>query len=82
MTNFILGKKQNYDICPKLNIDSWEEEVFEEDGSVKKMKDNFKGKEVINEVFKKKYLGDMITIDGTNHINIKRKNQQSSRQYQ
>ena len=35
------------------------------------MKDVFKGKEAMNDVFEKKYLGDLITKNGTNHNNIK-----------
>ena len=58
-----IGKIQNDDLCPTLTIDSWQEEVYEKDGSVIQLKDTFKGKEAMNEVFKKKYLGDLITKD-------------------
>ena len=66
-----IGKRQNDDACPTLTIDTWEEEVSEEEGSIKRMKDVFKGKEAMNDVFEKKYLGDLITKNGTNHNNIK-----------
>ena len=52
-------------------IDSWEEEVIKEEGVVTKVKDVYKGKEAMNEVNEKKYLGDLIAKNGTNHKNIK-----------
>ena len=66
-----IGKKQNDDICPTLTIDSWDEEVIKEDGGGTKLKDIYKGKEAMNEVIEKKYLGDLIARDGTNFKNIK-----------
>ena len=66
-----IGKKQNDDICPTLTIDSWDEEVIKEDGGGTKVKDIYRGKEAMNEVIEKKYLGDLIAKDGTNCNNIK-----------
>ena len=66
-----IGKKQNDDICPTVTIDSWKEEISEEDGGAKKLEDIFEGKEAMNEVKMKKYLGDIISKDGTNRENIR-----------
>ena len=61
-----VGKKKNTDICPKLTIDSWKEQVEEEDGRGKVKKDIFAGKEIMNDVSDKKYLGDIVAKDGSN----------------
>ena len=66
-----IGKKQNDDICPTLTIDSWKEELYEREDGKKESVDIFKGKEAMNEVTEKKYLGDVINKDGNNQSNIK-----------
>ena len=60
-----------HDICPTLTIDSWKEELSEKEEGKKESVDTFKGKQAMNEVIEKKYLGDVISKDGSNQTNIK-----------
>ena len=66
-----VGKTKNTDICPPITIDSWEEKVAENEDGEKYLYDEFVGKEHMKEVEEKKYLGDILTKDGKNIINIK-----------
>ena len=66
-----IGKRQHEDICTTLTIDSWEEEIYENEAGNKSVKDTFKGREAMNEAHEKKYLGDIISRDGSNKKNIK-----------
>ena len=62
-----------YDICPKLTIDSWKQQIVEKNGEGKVIKGIFAGKEIMKDVDKKKYLGDIVANDGTNALIIKDK---------
>ena len=66
-----IGKRQHDGICTTLTIDSWEKEIYEKEDGNKSVKDTFKGREAMNEVYEKKYLGDLISRDGINKKNIK-----------
>ena len=68
-----IGKTKNKDICPKLTIDSWKQQIVEKNGEGKVIKEIFAGKEIMKDVDKKKYLGDIVANDGTNALNIKNK---------
>ena len=60
----------NEDICPCLTVDTWEEELV----IGKKIKrDKYKGKDVIKKVQEKKFIGDIISRNGTNKANIKQR---------
>ena len=59
------------DICPDIYVDSWKEEVIERVDGVKELKDEYCGKVLMEEVKEKKYLGDIISSDGKNELNIK-----------
>ena len=68
-----IGKIQNKDICSTLTIDFWKQKLVEKDGVGKEFEDTFVGKEPMKEVENKKYLGDIVSKNGTNTLNIKEK---------
>ena len=76
-----IGKKQNNDICPELTVDSWKEELIEKVDVSKHVEEKYNGKSVMKEVEDKKYLGDLISKNGTNKRNLKEKNQQGHGKY-
>ena len=64
-----LGEKNNY--CPDLYIDSWKVETLELEPDIKVEVDELDGDYHIEDSDKEKYLGDLLTSDGTNTKNIK-----------
>ena len=50
-----IGKTQNEEICPTITIDSWGKEVNENKNGEKEIKYVYEGKQVLSEVFEKKY---------------------------
>ena len=62
-----IGKSHSKITCPELTIDGWKEIVVKdiETGEATK-KDIFEGEDVMQTEEKEKYLGDIITNDGTN----------------
>ena len=58
-------------------MDAWKEVVLDKEGGKKEIEDIYIGKEVMDSVQEKKYLGDIISCDGRNAKNIlERKNNQ------
>ena len=66
-----IGKQHKKYICPALTVDSWKEVLVENDNGKKTLRDLYDGKKDMKEVSEKKYLGDIISSDGKNKINIK-----------
>ena len=64
-----LGKNTN--ICAETSVDTWSvEKESEEISSVWELVDREGGKHVIETVTSDKYLGDIISSDGKNSLNI------------
>ena len=62
------------DKCVRMHIgkvDAWREELVIKSDGRKKIEDKFVGREVMENVTEKKYLGDIISSDGRNIKNIK-----------
>ena len=58
-------------------MDAWKEVVLDKEGGKKEIEDIYIGKEVMDSVQEKKYLGDIVSRDGRNAKNIlERKNNQ------
>ena len=67
-----IGKKRvNSDCCVDFEVDSWNDKIVKNVDNVYTLEDSFAGKEKMMEVQEKKYLGDIISSDGTNRKNIK-----------
>ena len=66
-----IGENHNVDICSELSVDSWKEEVVEDGRGKKKLVDKYIGKEVMENVTLKKYLGDIISSDGKKFLTLK-----------
>ena len=64
-----IGRKNNY--CPDLYIDSWKVETLELEPDIEVEVDELDGDYHIEDSDKEKYLGDLLTSDGTNTKNIK-----------
>ena len=67
-----VGKKHNPHICITCKVDLREEAVIKQDGMVH-IEDNYLGEEAMTKVESKKYLGDIISQDMKNTLNIKEK---------
>jgi hypothetical protein len=65
-----IGKNHHKVICTDLEVDCWKEERVEEKDDQKYMMEKYTGKEVMQLVSEKKYLGDIISSDGKNNKNI------------
>ena len=65
-----IGKVINEGICTSLSVDAWDEELV---NGEKIKRDKYRGREVIKKVKEKKYLGDVISSNGTNRANIKQR---------
>ena len=59
-----IGKKRNTSICPMLSVDSWKENLQDDEQGKKILRDIDCEKEYMKEVTEKKYLGDIISHDG------------------
>ena len=66
-----IGKQHNKITCSELSVDSWKEKVTKDKNGFKIIVDHYTGKEVMESVNEKAYLGDIISKDGTNTKNIK-----------
>ena len=51
-----IGNTHNKDICPKLLVDSWKEQLKVNDDGRKEMEDLYDKRKVMKEVTDKKYL--------------------------
>ena len=69
-----IGKREkNEDVCVKFDVDSWEDKVVQNLQGVEKLVDTYTGKKTMKCVTEKKYLGDIISCEGSNKLNIKDK---------
>ena len=66
-----IGKQQNKTVCSDLVVDTWKQELSETIDGIKVLKCTFSGREMMKSVTEKKYLGDVISSDGSNSTNIK-----------
>ena len=64
-----IGRDTQY--CPELYIDKWKVETLELDSDNNARVDVFEGDHRIEESDEEKYLGDLLTSDGSNTRNIK-----------
>ena len=67
-----VGKKQSEVKCVDVSVDAWDEKVVEESNEYKIIDEHI-GKETMKNVSVKKYLGDIVSQDLKNKINIKEK---------
>ena len=67
-----MGKKQSEFTCVDVAVDAWVEKVIDKNGEYK-IVDEHIGKETMKNVSNKKYLGDIVSQDLKNKINIKEK---------
>ena len=63
-------KLQNPSQCPQLSVDSWKDEVKEDENGKEILVDEYEGKIVMKDVTEKKYLGNIISNDLKNKKNI------------
>ena len=66
-----IGKTHNTDICPKLSVYSWKEQLKVNGEGRNKLEDLYDKRKLMKEVTDKKYLGDIISVDGKNEKNIR-----------
>ena len=69
----IRNKHKNLDICVDLEVDVWKDEIVTDNQGNNSLVDKHIGKEVMQEVSEKKYLGHILQSDGKNDKNIKDK---------
>ena len=69
--------KEHHQICSDLTVDAWREEVTEDQNGIKFIEDKYNGKETMQSVTEKTYLGDIVSIDGKNNKNIKARTDKS-----
>ena len=65
-----IGKRINKDICCSLSVEAWGDKIVENENGEKELKDIFIGNLPMKNVDKKTYLGDIISSDGSNKLNI------------
>ena len=66
-----VGKKKITDVCPELFVDGWEMKVVTDlETKVNDIEDEFCGRNLMEEVGEEKYLGDIISQDPTNAVNV------------
>ena len=65
-----VGKKQQKQICPDLLVDCWKEMLVNEADQIKALVDVYMGGKELKSVTENKYLGHIISCDGTNSKNI------------
>ena len=64
-----IGKNQH--VCPDLFVDDWRMEKIDEfETGIRNLKDVFNGDYAMEGVEDEKYLGDLLTTDGTNTKNV------------
>ena len=68
-----IGKRHNQDICDEFKMDAWTDDHKTHKNGTLEPKDIYIGKDIMNTVHKKKYLGVIISDDMKNHKNIKEK---------
>ena len=66
-----IGKTHNKDICPELSVDSWKEQLKVNGEGRNELEDLYDKRKLMKEVTDKKYLGDIISVDGKNEKNIR-----------
>ena len=66
-----IGNTHIKEIYSDLSVDAWKEDVIENECGRKELKDIYIGRDVMETVKAKKYLGDLISCDGKNDLNIK-----------
>ena len=57
--------------CPELSVDMWKDKVAKDGNGKDILVDEYSGQEPMKDVQQKKYLGNIITNDSTNSLNIK-----------
>ena len=65
-----IGKKHHVNVCSGISVESWKENVIENEEGKKVIQDVHMGKELMKNVSEKKYLGDIVSCDGRNTKNI------------
>ena len=65
-----IGKHMNRDICPQLSVEAWENKIVQYQGT-NILKDTYIGNIFMQTLSEKKYLGDIISDNGTNKANIR-----------
>ena len=72
-----IGKKKH--LCPELHVDSWKlQKKDEKESGIKNLKDVFDGDFKMESKEDVKYLGDIITTDGTNVKNVESRRAKAS----
>ena len=62
-----IGKKCEEYKCQPIYVDSWNEvEKKSDDTGILEIRDEFEGEEIMEEKTEEKYLGDIISKDGSN----------------
>ena len=75
-----IGKNQH--VCPDLFVDDWRMEKIDEfETGIRNLKDVFNGDYAMEGVEDEKYLGDILTTDGTNTKKVKGENPKEWDQY-
>ena len=68
-----IGKRQNSNICSNCKVSAWTERVLTSHEGKHQLQDQYIGEEVMKQVQEKKYLGDIISHDMKNTLNLKAK---------
>ena len=68
-----IGKTQNKDLCCSGEVDTWKQELITDHDGNKHLTDVYGGKEEIKHVENTKYLGEIISMNMKNEMNIKDK---------
>ena len=65
-----IGKKHIVSSCADISVDSWVDEVKKTDDDKEVLVDRYNGREVMKNVDEKKYLGNIISSNTKNKLNI------------
>ena len=65
-----IGKQHESSVCTQLYVDAWKEQVVVKGDGKTVLEDIYIGKNVMERVTEKKYLGDIVSSDGKNTKNI------------
>ena len=68
-----IGKRHNKDMCVECKVDAWTDVVIIHEDGTHELKDKYIGKDIMNIVHEKKYLGDIISEDMKNQKYIREK---------
>ena len=74
-----IGKKHNIDKCGDVSVDAWAETFSTSATHTEIHKDTHMGKEQMENVKEKKYLGDLISSDSKNEKKYQRESWKSHR---